>query len=49
MVKTQILARLVWYFGDKSTPPPSWHYRTDGWITDEKELERIMRERGMEL
>lgn len=35
-------------FGTKY-PKRGWYYPTDNWITDEKEVERIIRERGMEL
>lgn len=47
--RTQIKSRLKWYFNKKDTPKPSWFYPTDGWITDPKEVERIMRERGFEI
>jgi hypothetical protein len=33
----------------KTHPPGAFWYPLEGWITDPKELERIMRERGLEL
>jgi hypothetical protein len=30
-------------------PKAAWYYPTDEWITDPKEIERIIRENGMEL
>jgi len=51
--KTQIRSRIHWYLmrlkGRNDYPKPSWFYPRDGWITDPKEVERIMRERGLEL
>lgn len=48
-MKTQIRARLLWYAKRSDTPKPAWFYRTNNWVTDPKEVERIMRERGLEL
>lgn len=49
LIKLQAFSWLRWWFGDKQNPRPALFYRTDNWITDEKEVERIMRERGLEL
>ena len=48
-MKLNILSWLFWWFGDKEDPRPALFYPTDNWVTDEKEVERIMRERGLEL
>jgi hypothetical protein len=40
---TQIVDRVKWYFGDKSTPKPAWHYPSDGWISDPEEIVRTIR------
>lgn len=42
-MKTQIIARLKWYFGNRENPRPSWYYHTDHWITDEQEIINAIR------
>lgn len=49
MVKTQIIKRIKWYFGSRKYPKPALFFSTDNWVTDPKEIERIIRENGMEL
>lgn len=41
--RTNIIGRIKWYFGSKTTPPPAWFYPTDGWIEDPEEIERAIR------
>lgn len=47
--ETNILKRLAWYFGDRKHPKSAWYYPIDNWITDPKEVERIIRENGLEI
>lgn len=46
---TNVKQFIKWLFSDRKHPRPAIYYPKNGWITDQKEVERVMREKGLEL